>query len=166
MNIPKIFFFCLVLYHIYFYNVSRPSNMHCCVLFICRFAILAGDADPMDVVSHLPIFFEENHVPYTWVPTRRVSSWNVMHNYYNDLIRPHVVKFMLESVWAPTSYDSKWLFLTSWKVFCRFEYQWAYLYQPRSSYTNQDSLQFKYVVKSKIMQKIWMVKSEIYQITP
>ena len=43
------------------------------VLFLCRFAILAGDADPMDVVSHLPIFFEENHVPYTWVPTRRVS---------------------------------------------------------------------------------------------
>ena len=161
----KSFFLLSFIPHLFLLCIWR-SNMRCRVLFLCRFAILAGDADPMDVVSHLPIFFEENHVPYTWVPTRRVSSWNVMHNYYDDFITPHVVKFMSESVWAPTSYDSKWLFLTSWKVFCQFEYRWVYLCQPRSSYTNQDSLQFKNVVKPKIMQKIWMVKSEINQITP
>uniref|UniRef100_A0A7S1Z812 H/ACA ribonucleoprotein complex subunit 2 n=1 Tax=Trieres chinensis TaxID=1514140 RepID=A0A7S1Z812_TRICV len=34
-------------------------------------AILAGDIFPIDVVSHLPILFEEKGVPYLFVPSKQ-----------------------------------------------------------------------------------------------
>jgi len=34
-------------------------------------AILAGDIFPLDVISHLPIYCEENNVPYVFVPSKQ-----------------------------------------------------------------------------------------------
>ncbi|KAL7533313.1 hypothetical protein ACHAXR_005167 [Thalassiosira sp. AJA248-18] len=34
-------------------------------------AILAGDVFPIDVISHLLVFLEENNVPYLFVPPKR-----------------------------------------------------------------------------------------------
>ena len=34
------------------------------------FAILAGDTFPIDVYSHLPCVFEDNDIPYVFVPSK------------------------------------------------------------------------------------------------
>mmetsp|Transcript_12716 Transcript_12716/g.15303 ORF Transcript_12716/g.15303 Transcript_12716/m.15303 type:complete len:153 (+) Transcript_12716:43-501(+) len=34
-------------------------------------AILAGDIFPIDVMSHLPLYLEENNVPYLFVPSKQ-----------------------------------------------------------------------------------------------
>lgn len=34
------------------------------------FAILAGDTFPIDVYSHLPCVFEDNEIPYVFVPSK------------------------------------------------------------------------------------------------
>lgn len=34
-------------------------------------AILAGDIFPLDVVSHLPVLFEEHDIPYLFVPSKQ-----------------------------------------------------------------------------------------------
>lgn len=34
-------------------------------------AILAGDIFPLDVISHLPLYLEENDVPYLFVPSKQ-----------------------------------------------------------------------------------------------
>ena len=33
--------------------------------------VLAGDVSPIDVISHIPVFCEDKHVPYCYVPSRR-----------------------------------------------------------------------------------------------
>ena len=33
--------------------------------------VLAGDVTPIDVYSHLPVFCEENDIPYCYVPSRQ-----------------------------------------------------------------------------------------------
>merc|ERR1719410_2513270 len=33
--------------------------------------VLAGDVYPIDVVSHIPVFLEENGIPYMFVPSKR-----------------------------------------------------------------------------------------------
>ena len=33
--------------------------------------IIAGDISPIDVISHLPVFCEENSVPYVYVPSKQ-----------------------------------------------------------------------------------------------
>ncbi|KAJ4462345.1 putative ribosomal protein L7Ae/L30e/S12e/Gadd4 [Paratrimastix pyriformis] len=32
--------------------------------------IIAGDISPIDVVSHIPVFCEENEIPYVYVPSK------------------------------------------------------------------------------------------------
>lgn len=32
--------------------------------------ILAGDVDPIDVISHIPLILEENYIPYVYVPSK------------------------------------------------------------------------------------------------
>ena len=34
--------------------------------------LLAGDINPIDVITHLPVFCEENNVPYVYVPEKSV----------------------------------------------------------------------------------------------
>ncbi|XP_067933949.1 H/ACA ribonucleoprotein complex subunit 2-like protein [Watersipora subatra] len=34
------------------------------------FVVLAGDTDPMDVISHFPLMCEEKGIPYMWVPSK------------------------------------------------------------------------------------------------
>merc|ERR1712007_75998 len=34
------------------------------------FAVLAGDTFPIDVYSHLPCVFEDNEIPYVFVPSK------------------------------------------------------------------------------------------------
>ena len=34
------------------------------------FTILAGDISPLDVISHVPVYCEEQKVPYVFVPSR------------------------------------------------------------------------------------------------
>lgn len=49
----------------------------CCVtafsVVVTRLCIIAGDISPIDVISHLPVFCEENEVPYVFV-TSKVCS--------------------------------------------------------------------------------------------
>jgi len=32
--------------------------------------VLAGDVDPIDVISHMPVFLEDNNIPYVYVPSK------------------------------------------------------------------------------------------------
>jgi len=32
--------------------------------------ILAGDTSPMDVITHMPVFCEDNRIPYCYVPSK------------------------------------------------------------------------------------------------
>eukprot|EP00002_Diphylleia_rotans_P005143 TRINITY_DN1423_c0_g1_i1.p1 TRINITY_DN1423_c0_g1~~TRINITY_DN1423_c0_g1_i1.p1 ORF type:complete len:138 (-),score=35.53 TRINITY_DN1423_c0_g1_i1:241-654(-) len=34
------------------------------------FVVLAGDITPIDVISHLPVYCEENKIPYVFVPSK------------------------------------------------------------------------------------------------
>jgi H/ACA ribonucleoprotein complex subunit 2 len=35
-----------------------------------RIVLIAGDIYPLDVVSHLPIYCEDNNLPYCFVPSK------------------------------------------------------------------------------------------------
>ena len=34
-------------------------------------SLSSGDVSPIDVISHIPVFYEEKEVPYCYVPSRR-----------------------------------------------------------------------------------------------
>ncbi len=34
-------------------------------------SLILGDVSPVDVISHIPVYCEEKHVPYCYVPSRR-----------------------------------------------------------------------------------------------
>lgn len=36
----------------------------------CRLLILAGDINPIDVISHLPVMCEDAEIPYIFVPSK------------------------------------------------------------------------------------------------
>lgn len=36
------------------------------------FVVLAGDINPIDVITHLPIYCEENSIPYVYVPEKSI----------------------------------------------------------------------------------------------
>ena len=37
--------------------------------------LLAGDINPIDVITHLPVYCEENNVPYVYVPEKSVLGF-------------------------------------------------------------------------------------------
>ena len=41
---------------------------------LCRVVVFAGDISPIDVITHMPILCEENHIPYVYVPSKEVSA--------------------------------------------------------------------------------------------
>ncbi len=36
------------------------------------FVVLAGDINPIDVITHLPVYCEENSIPYVYVPEKSI----------------------------------------------------------------------------------------------
>lgn len=46
------------------------GSIYACSLFISSLVVLAGDVSPIDVLSHLPVFCEENTIPYVFVPSK------------------------------------------------------------------------------------------------
>jgi len=43
-----------------------------CALFCCRLVILAGDTNPIDVISHMPVVCEDKSIPYCYTPSKEV----------------------------------------------------------------------------------------------
>jgi H/ACA ribonucleoprotein complex subunit 2 len=39
---------------------------------VIRICVLAGNVDPIDVMSHLPVMLEDNEIPYTYVPSKEL----------------------------------------------------------------------------------------------
>ena len=46
--------------------------------FLFRFAIIAGDISPIDVISHVPVLCEDSKVPYIYVPSKLVCTSSVL----------------------------------------------------------------------------------------